>query len=73
MESNGLEEVEAELEYDAESIWTDYPDPKRDAWVTEALPIVRQIRLADRAVATGLSEQARRAIRNGHSPPRKRT
>jgi hypothetical protein len=69
-ESNKLEDVEAGFEHDADSIWTEYEDPKRDPWGTEVLPILRQFQHADLASATGLSERALRAIRNGHARPK---
>jgi hypothetical protein len=69
-ESNKLEEVKAGLEHDPESIWTEYADFGRDPWVTDVLPILKQMRLADLAAATGLSERALRALRNSRAIPR---
>jgi hypothetical protein len=70
-ESNKLEEVEAGLEHDLESIWTVYEDSERDLWTTQMLPILKQIPLADLESATGLSERALRAIRNEYARSRK--
>lgn len=69
-ESNKLEEVEAGVEHNPDEVWTEYADPKRDPWVTIVLPVLKQIPLSGLAEATGLSERAVRAIRNGHSHPR---
>ncbi|MEA2596172.1 MAG: hypothetical protein QOF01_2641 [Thermomicrobiales bacterium] len=68
-ESNKLEEVEAGLEHDAEAIWTVYEDLSKARWMTELLPTLKQMRMADIATATGLSTRALRAIRNGHALP----
>ena len=45
-ESNRLEEVEAGLVHDEHSVYTEYPDPRRDEWQTRILPMLKKIPLA---------------------------
>jgi hypothetical protein len=42
-ESNSLEEVEAGLIHAAQSVYTEYPDPKRDEWHTKSLPALKKV------------------------------
>jgi hypothetical protein len=41
-ESNSLEEVEAGLVHSAQSVYTEYPDSKRDEWETKIRPSLQQ-------------------------------
>lgn len=42
-ESNSLEEVEAELVHSEQSVYTEYPDPRRGYWQTKLLPILQKM------------------------------
>ena len=70
-ESNKLEAVEAGVEHDTDEIWTEYADPKRDPWITTALPMLKQMKAKDLAEMTGTSIQSLKAIRNGSQLPRR--
>jgi len=39
-ESNRLEEIEAGVIHSPESVYTEYPDPRRDEWQTRILPVL---------------------------------
>ena len=69
-ESNRLEEAEAGLGRDPDKRYTEYADPWRDAWRTLVLPMLRQMLGKELAAATGLSERAIKALRNGRASPR---
>src|SRR6266700_6128829 len=57
--SNSLEEVEAGLIQSAETVYTEYPDPKRDEWHTKILPALKK---APRHLLMTLSPLSRTAI-----------
>ena len=69
-ESNRLEEVDAGLIHDPEEVYTEYRNPADDPWSTLVVPILKQMKRSALAEATGLSERAVAAIRNGSSTPR---
>lgn len=69
-ESNGLEEVEAGLVQSAESVYTEYPDRRRDEWTTKVLPAIRQIPLRELQAKSGMSRRALMDLRAGRSRPR---
>jgi|SRR5580700_1265259 hypothetical protein len=67
-ESNKLEEVEEQSASDAADVYTEYPDPRRDEWTTEILPILRTIPLRELVERSGLSRRALQMIRAGRRP-----
>jgi hypothetical protein len=68
-ESNALEDVEAGLVHSAESVYTEYCDPKRDEWVTKVLPGLKKAPLAGLIKETGLSRRALVDLRAGRARP----
>jgi hypothetical protein len=73
-ESNSLEEVEAGLAHDEQTVYTTYDDPRRNHWQTKILPAVKQMPLASlvNACAGALSRRAIIDIRAGRSTPHRR-
>jgi hypothetical protein len=73
-ESNSLEEVQAGLVHDEESVYTTYEDPSRGYWQTVIMPAVRRAPLAMlvKACAGELSRRALIDIRAGRSTPHRR-
>jgi hypothetical protein len=69
-ESNELEAVEAGLEHDTDEVWTEYADRRRDPWWALVLPVLKRMPAKELAAATGLSERAVKALRNGRARPR---
>ena len=45
-ESNRLEEIEAGVIHSPDSVYTEYPDPRRDEWQTRILPLLKKIPIA---------------------------
>ena len=45
-ESNSLEEVESGLIHSEQSVYTEYPDPRRDEWQTKILPALKKASLS---------------------------
>ena len=72
-ESNALEDVEAGLIHSAESVYTEYCDPRRDEWVTKILPVLKKTPLSVLTVETGLSRRALISLRVGRSSPRRKS
>ena len=70
-ESNRLEEVDAGLVHSAESVYTIYPDPKRDAW-EKFWPTLQAFPLPLLVSETGLSPRMIIKARRGHVRPRPR-
>lgn len=68
-ESNSLEDVEAGLIHTAESVYTEYCDPKRNEWVTRVLPGLKKAPLAGLIKETGLSRRALLDLRAGRARP----
>ena len=68
-ESNSLEDVESGLEQSPESVYTEYPDPRRDEWQTEILRVLKTLPLSRLVKETGLSRRALLDIRAGRSRP----
>jgi lambda repressor-like predicted transcriptional regulator len=71
-ESNSLEEVESGLIHSAQSVYTEYPDSRRDDWQTRILPALRKISLKELASKSGISRSALKEIRAGRSRPHHR-
>src|SRR5439155_12516601 len=45
-ESNRLEEVESGTIHSAQSVYTEYPDPRRDEWQTKIMPALKMLPVA---------------------------
>jgi hypothetical protein len=54
-ESNSLEQVEAGLIHSEHSVYTEYPDTRRDQWETKILPALGKIPVPLLARISGLS------------------
>ncbi len=69
-ESNKLEEVESGLIHDPQSVYTEYPDKRRDEWVTKMLPAPKAIPMPKLLSLTQgrLSRAALQATRAGRRP-----
>ena len=71
-ESNRLEEMEAGVIHSPESVYTEYPDPRRDEWQTKVLPILKKIPIAALMRISGRSRSMLTRTLAGQSRPRKR-
>ena len=67
-ESNSLEEVDAGLVHSEQSVYTEYPDSRRDEWQTKILPALREISLK-KLGETGLSRRTLIDARTGRRRP----
>lgn len=67
-ELNKLEEVVEGSVPDAGDTYTEYPDTRRDEWVTRILPKLRALPIALLIERTGLSRRALFMIRSGRRP-----
>jgi hypothetical protein len=68
-ESNNLEDVDAGLIHSEQSVYTEYPDPRRDKWQMKILPALRTVPLAILTAQTGMSRRALLDLRAGRSRP----
>jgi hypothetical protein len=71
-ESNSLEEVEAGLIHSEQSVYTEYPDPRRDEWQTKILPALKKIPLPRLVEMSGLSRRTLIDLRAGRSRPHRK-
>ncbi|WP_263365243.1 DNA polymerase [Edaphobacter bradus] len=71
-ESNKLEEVDAGLMHSADSVYTTYPDPRRDSWTRDVVPKLRAIPLSVLMRETGLSRRMLIKTRRGQVRPHSR-
>lgn len=71
-ESNSLEEVDAGLIHSEQSVYTEYPDLRRDEWQTKILPALREVPLARLVKVSGLSRSTLIEIRAGRSRPHRK-
>jgi hypothetical protein len=71
-ESNSLEEVDAGLIHAEQSVYTEYPDPRRGEWQTKILLALKRLPLRVLIEKTGLSRRALLDIRAGRSSPHPR-
>jgi hypothetical protein len=69
-ESNSLEDVESGLIHSEQSVYTEYPDPRRDEWETTIIPALKRITLSILELETGLSRRTLIYARNGRHRPR---
>jgi hypothetical protein len=71
-ESNRLEEMEAGILHSPESVYTEYPDPRREEWQTKILPVLKKIPIAALMRLSGRSRSMLLRTIAGRSRPRKR-
>jgi len=71
-ESNSLVEVESGLIHSAQSVYTEYPDPRRDTWQTKILPALRRVPLKQLVRVSGMSSSALKEMWSGRSRPHPR-
>jgi hypothetical protein len=71
-ESNRLEEVEEGLIHSDDSVYTEYPDPRRDEWENKVVPALKKIPLSRLAKLTGLSRRTLIYARVGQRRPHKK-
>jgi hypothetical protein len=71
-ESNRLEEFEAGVIHSPESVYTEYPDPRRDEWQTKILPLLNKIPVGILMRFSGRSRSMLVKALAGRSRPRKR-
>jgi hypothetical protein len=71
-ESNSLEEVESGLIHSEQSVYTEYPDQRRDEWQMTVLPALRKVSLARLVELSGLSRSMLIEIRAGRSRPHRK-
>ena len=70
-ESNKLEEMEAGTIHSAQSVYTEYPDPRRNEWETKVLPVLKKFPVGVLKSLTGKSESMLRRTLSGRSRPRR--
>jgi len=71
-ESNAVEDVEAGLVHCAESVYTEYCDPKRDEWETKILPALEKPELSVLEKETPFSRRTLSDWRAGRSRPHRK-
>jgi hypothetical protein len=71
-ESNRLEEIEAGAIHSPESVYTEYPDPRREEWQTKLLPVLKKIPIAALMRFSGRSRSMLVRTLAGRSRPRRR-
>ncbi len=69
-ESNNLEEVEAGTIHSPQSVYTEYPDPRREEWQTKVLPVLKQFPVRVLVRLTNKSESMLRRTLAGRTRPR---
>jgi len=71
-ESNKLEEMESGLIHYAQSVYTEYPDSRRDEWETKILPMLRKLSVPVLVRLTNKSPSMLKRTLAGRSRPRGR-
>jgi hypothetical protein len=71
-ESNHLEDVDAGLIHTEQSVYTEYPDERRDEWTLRVLPLLKRASLLLLIEKSGLSRRALLNIRAGRSRPHRK-
>lgn len=71
-ESNKLEAIEAGIVHSAQSVYTEYPDPRREEWETKILPLLKKLPVRVLARFTNKSPSMLRRTLAGRSRPRRR-
>jgi hypothetical protein len=70
-ESNSLEEVESGTIHSAQSVYTEYPDPRREEWQTKILPVLKKLPVAVLSKLSGKSRSMLTRALAGRSRPRR--
>ncbi len=71
-ESNKLEEMESGVIHSAQSVYTEYPDPRREEWKTKILPALQNFPVRVLIRLTNKSRSMLTRTLAGHSRPRGR-
>jgi hypothetical protein len=71
-ESNRLEEIEAGTIHSAQSVYTEYPDPRRDEWQTKLLPVLKRFPVEVLRKLSGKPRSTLTRTLSGRSRPRPR-
>ena len=71
-ESNRLADVESGTVHSESSVYTDYPDPRRDEWQRKIVPALREISLSNLQAKTGLSRRMLIDARTGRRRPHRK-
>jgi hypothetical protein len=71
-ESNSLEDVESGMIQSAQSVYTEYADPRRDEWQTKILPALKKVPLLRLVKISCMSRRARMDLRAGRSRPHRK-
>jgi hypothetical protein len=71
-ESNALEDVASGLIHSEQSVYTEYPDPRRDEWQTKTLPLIKNAPLQKLVKMSRMSPSALKEIRAGRARPHRR-
>jgi hypothetical protein len=68
-ESNSLEAVDCGLIHSEQSVYTEYPDERRDEWQTKVLPALKRMPVPELIKGSGLSRSALFEVLAGRSRP----
>ncbi|HEV2421613.1 MAG TPA: hypothetical protein VGS59_07895, partial [Candidatus Acidoferrales bacterium] len=71
-ESNSLEEVGSGIVHSEQSVYTEYPDPKRDEWQIKILPELQKVPFDQLVRLSGMSPSALKELRAGRSRPHRK-
>ena len=71
-ESNRLEDVDAGTIHLAESVYTEYPDPRRNEWQDKILPALKRMPVSALMTLSSKSRSMLYRARAGRSKPRKK-
>jgi hypothetical protein len=71
-ESNSLEDVKSGLVHSAQSVYTEYSDPKRDEWQLKIRPALKKIPLKLLVESSGMSRRALIDLRACRSRPHRK-
>lgn len=71
-ESNSLEDVESGLVHTAQTVYTEYSDPRRDEWQAKTLRALKKVPLKILVKKSGMSRRALMDARAGRSRPHRK-
>ncbi len=71
-ESNRLEEIEAGIIHSPESVYTEYPDPRRDEWESKTLPALQRLPVSALMKLSTKSRSMLYRARSGRGKPRQK-
>src|SRR5438105_5740122 len=71
-ESNRLDDVSQGLIHSAHSVYTEYPDTRRDEWRTKMVPALKRVSLTVLEKKTGLSRRMLIKARTGSTRPHRK-